>query len=86
MAQDGRSPGRIHDSEGPNTCQTRGVERATFLSPTRGVRGDGVPTVHFPAAELRSNSEDQAARKPPVSMGDKKVAPPSRRQESRLSQ
>ena len=42
-----------------------------------------------PSGRQESRPSQQAARKPPVPMGDKKdpcVAPPSRRQESRLSQ
>ena len=40
----------------------------------QGGRGDGVPTLHFPATESLSNTEEQAARKPPLPVGDKKVA------------
>ena len=58
---------------------------ATFLSPIRGGRGDGVSPLHLPPIESHSNTEEQAARKPPVPVVDKKVTPPSRRQESHPS-
>ena len=45
---------------------------ATFLSPNRGVGGTESPLYTF-------RQEEQAARKPPVPVGDKKVAPPSRK-------
>ena len=62
------------------------VGSGDFLVAEQGGRGDGVPTLHIPATELHSSTEEQATRKSPVPVGDKKVAPPSRRQESRTSQ
>ena len=47
-----------------------------FLVADQGGRGDGVPTLHIPATELHGSTEEQATRKSPVPVGDKKVAPP----------
>ena len=70
-----------------------------FLVADRGAGGTESPLytfrpLHYPAAESNRDTEEQAARKPPGPVGDKKVAPPaggkkaawpSGRQESRPS-
>ena len=53
------------------------------MSPSRGAGGTEsplhtFPPLHVPATESLSGMEEQAARKPPVPVGDKKVAPPGR--------
>ena len=52
------------------------------MPPIRGAGGTEsplytFPPLHFPPTESPNNTEEQAARKPPVPVGDKKVAPPS---------
>ena len=67
------------------------IRSGDFLVADRGAGGTESPLytfrpLHFPPTESPNNTKEQATRKSPGPVGDKKVAPPSRRQESRLSQ
>ena len=70
-----RQPGGVKDDGGGDF----------LVADQGGLGGDGVPTLHLLPTESHSGDEEQAARKPPFPVGDKKVAPPSGRQESRPS-